>query len=76
MRPSSFYMPVCLCVTGSDHHHVHLSESKRLGGPWLPLRPQDPHHIVPAAEERDNTEGQGQPLFHGRYSPQLHLLTR
>lgn len=62
--------------TGSDNHHVHLGESERLGGSRLPLRPQDPHHTVPAAEERDDAEGQGQPVLLGHYGPQLHLLTR
>lgn len=63
-------------TAGPDHHHVHLGESKWLGGPWLPLRPQDPHHTVPAAEKRDDAEGQGQPVLHGHHGPQLHLLTR
>lgn len=61
---------------GPDYHHVHLGEPERLSGPRLPLRPQDPHHTVPAAEERDNAEGQGQPVLHGRHGSQFHLLTR
>lgn len=65
----------CLSA-GPDHHHVHLSEPERLGGPRLPLRPQDTHHTVSAAEERDDAEGQGQPVRRGRYGTQLHLLTR
>lgn len=39
-------------ITGTDHHHVCVSQPQWLRGAWLSLRTQAAHHPLPATEER------------------------